>query len=374
VAQYHNLIVDLDERFDARAMPAHRRALDAAGFDVRLSESADERTLAWMDLVFGGTWSSEAYAASNVLLTRDDAPVGFATFDPRERTFAWLRALGAQPGVGVFGPFGVDPSVRGHQLGPALLALALGELRSRGYARALIAAVGEEGLLDYYARTVGARIAESYDPYAFGSNPTRTVVLASGSGSNFQAVIDAVQKGLPLKIDALVCNKANAFALDRAKRAKIESVLLPWQREAQTRDEYDRALLEAVREKQPQLVLLLGWMHLLDREFVDAFPNLLNVHPAYLPHDPARNDVGLPDGTFIPAYRGARAVRDALADNSPWVGASVHGVTLDTDRGPVLARMPVPVEGESEDDVLARLHPVEHKTLITAIRRWLFER
>jgi phosphoribosylglycinamide formyltransferase-1 len=68
-------------------------------------------------------------------------------------------------------------------------------------------------------------------------------------------------------------------------------------------------------------------------------------------------------------------VRDALAANSPWVGASVHEVTVDTDRGRVLARKPLRVlAGEDEEGLLARLHPIEHKLVATAIRRWLYER
>jgi phosphoribosylglycinamide formyltransferase-1 len=371
---YHNLIVDLDERFDHDAIAPHRQKLELAGFEVRVGEGADDRTLAWIDERFGGTWSSEAYHASNVLLTHDNAPVGFATYAPRDRNFAWLRGVASEPDVGVFGPFGVDPAMRGLVAGPALLAIAMGELRKRGYKRGVIAAVGDERLVAYYERTVGSTVAESFDPYEFAPNPVRTVVLASGSGTNFQAVVDAVAGGLPLEIAALVCNRPSAFAIERAKTAHIPSVVLPWKRGEQSRAEYDHRLLSAVLEYRPQLVLLLGWMHVLDGAFVNTFPNLLNVHPAFLPHDPDRDDVGLPDGTFMPVYRGAHAVRDALAEGNEWVGASVHKVTLDTDRGPIFARKPLPVNGEEADAVLARLHPVEHGLIVTAIRRWLFER
>jgi len=122
-------------------------------------------------------------------------------------------------------------------------------------------------------------------------------------------------------------------------------------------------------------VLLLGWMHLLEPSFLDAFAQMLNVHPAFLPLEPARDSVGMPDGVTIRAFRGARAVRDALAANSPWVGASVHAVTADTDRGRVLARKPLRViAGEEEDALLARLHPIEHQLVAIAIKRWLYER
>ncbi len=371
---YHNLVVDLDERFGAAALATHRRLLEGAGFAVWIGQGADDRTLAWIDETFGGTWSGEAYGASNVIVTRGGAPAGFASFDPQQRRFAWLRGLGAQRGVGIFGPFGVDPALRGLVVGPALLALALGTLRDRGYTRGLIAAVAGQRLVDYYGRTVGATVAETFDLDAHAERPVRTVVLASGSGTNFQAVIDATGAGLPLQVNALISNRNGAFAIERARNAAIESIVLPWNRSEQSRESYDRMLLEAVAAREPDLVLLLGWMHLLDRRFVDAFPNMLNVHPAFLPIDPARDDVGMPDGTFIPAFRGAHAVRDALAAGSAWVGASVHGVTSETDRGPVFARKPLPVNGEDEASVLERLHPVEHGLVVTAVRRWLFER
>jgi phosphoribosylglycinamide formyltransferase-1 len=151
---------------------------------------------------------------------------------------------------------------------------------------------------------------------------------------------------------------------------------MPWQRKAgETRDAYDARLLETVAGERPDIVLLLGWMHLLDARFVNAMPALLNVHPAFLPLDPERDAVGMPDGTEIPAFRGPFAVRDALAAGSRWAGASVHHVTAKTDRGGVLVRAPLNIEeGESEEDVLTRLHPVEHALVARAIWRWTFER
>ena len=306
--------------------------------------------------------------------TRAGQPAGFAAFDPHGLRYAWLRRIARESDVGIFGPFGVVPTHRGTVLGPALLETALCGLRARGYRRAVIAATSE-GLVPYYARHAGARVVEEYDPRSFTPQPVRTVVLASGSGSNFQAVVDRVAGGLPLELAALITNNANAFAIERAHRAGIPAVTVPWERAAQSRADYDRRLYETVTGIEPELVLLLGWMHLLEPRFVAAFPAMLNVHPAFLPLEPACDSVVMPDGTSTPAFRGARAVRDALAANSPWIGASVHEVTADTDRGRVLARKPVRVApGENEDLLLSRLHPVEHQLVAIAIRRWLFER
>ena len=122
-------------------------------------------------------------------------------------------------------------------------------------------------------------------------------------------------------------------------------------------------------------MLLLGWMHLLSESFVGAFPEMLNLHPAFLPLDPDRDDVAMPDGIRIPAFRGPRAVRDALAGSSPWVGATLHRVTGATDRGPVLARKPLLVKpGEDEDDLMERVHEIERGVVRAGVTRWLYER
>ena len=363
-----NLVVDLDERFASDADARERAA--RAGYALG---AASEATLAWIDEIFGGVWSTEVAMAGSAVATKDDEPVGFAAFDPQGLRFAWLRGIAREPGVGIFGPFGVAPAHRGGPLGPALLEIALCGLRARGYRRGLVAAASDE-LVPYYER-YGARVVERYDVRDFTPRPVRTVVLASGSGTNFQAVIDRVTDGLPLELAALVANKADAFAITRARHAGIPAIVLPWQRESVSREEYDAELYVVVAQLEPELVLLLGWMHLLERAFVGAFPQMLNVHPAFLPLDPASDRVTLSDRTTMPAFRGPHAVRDALAAGSTWVGASVHEVTMQTDRGRVLARKPLRVvAGEDEGAVLTRLHPIEHKVVATAIRRWLFER
>ena len=349
--------------------------LAAAGCAFEIRESADDRTLAWIDDTFGGTWSGEAYLSSNAIVTRDGAPIAFASFDPKRATYAWLRGEGARAGTGIFGPFGVDPAHRGTGIGQAAMTLALFGLHGKGYARALIPAVGGERLIRYYERTTGAAIAEQFDPLQHVTRPIRTTILASGSGTNAQAVIDAVAAGLPLDIRAVISNRPDAGVLARAAGALIPRDVVSWDRARESREQYDVRLLATVRSRDPELVLLLGWMHLLDRNFVEAFANVFNIHPAFLPHDPSRDDVGMPDGTVIPAFRGANAIREAREAHSPWVGASFHAVTMQTDRGAVLVRKPLRVAADEEDaTVLERLHPMEHRVVTAGIRRWLFER
>ncbi|MGC2242807.1 MAG: formyltransferase family protein, partial [Candidatus Aquilonibacter sp.] len=266
-----NLLVDLDERFAGDG--AAREQIERAGFALDVAGGASDPVLAWIDGVFGGAWSSEVAVAQCALAMRDGKPAGFAAFDPTGLRYAWLRGIAREPGVGIFGPFGVE-----HKgLGSLLLHVALCGLRARGYTRALIAATSE-GLVPYYERHAGARVVERYDPLSFTPVPIRTVVLASGSGTNFQAVIDRVARGLPLDLAALISDKPGAYAIERAKAAGIPAIMLPWQRSDQSRAQYDALLRDAVAQFEPQLVLLLGWMHLLEPAFVDAFPEMLNVH------------------------------------------------------------------------------------------------
>lgn len=363
-----NLVVELDRDFEVEPL---------AGIEIGEPASADDRTLAWIDEIFAGSWSSEAYAGLNLIARHGGDPVGFATIEPRGLKYAWLEGFARETGVGIFGPLGVTPERRTSGLGTWLLRRALNALRERGYARALIAAVGDERLIRYFANAVGARIGERFTGAALYRPARRVLVMASGDGSNFQAVLDASRSGsLPIEVVALLSNNPRAYAIERARNAALSSItVVTWNRNEETREAYDARLLEKARSVQPDLVLLLGWMHLLSDSFVRAFPQMLNLHPAFLPLDPRRDDIVMPDGAQIPAYRGPHAVRDALAASSRWVGATLHRVTSATDRGPVLARRPLRVKvGENEAQLMERVHETERDVVRTGVTRWLYER
>ena len=109
--------------------------------------------------------------------------------------------------------------------------------------------------------------------------------------------------------------------------------------------------------------------------FVERFPASLNLHPAFLPLDPKRDSVAMPDGTTIPALRGPRAVDDAFAAGILWGGATVHRVGVSVDRGEVVARAPL-LRGANErrGAYATRLHALERTVVAGAVRRWSFER
>jgi phosphoribosylglycinamide formyltransferase-1 len=201
-----------------------------------------------------------------------------------------------------------------------------------------------------------------------------TAVFASGSGSNLQAVIDAAAAGsLPLDIRLVVSDKPKAFALTRAAEAKIPALVMPFFQASETRGGYGARLAQSVRANGVELVLLLGWMHVLAPEFVHAgFAGILNLHPAYLPDDPAADHVTFPDGTTTPVFRGAHALRDALRAGARMTGASLIEITPAIDRGPLLARKPMALrDGEDESKALDRLHDVERDVVREGILAWL---
>jgi phosphoribosylglycinamide formyltransferase-1 len=363
-------------RFDDAASARALGAADGAGFRLMVTDAIDDRLAAWIDWQFAPSWWSAEARASSVWYALDARGeiAGFAAFGARGLPYPWLHGYGRRTDVGIFGPFGVAPEYRKSGLGDALLTAALSSLRAQGYARALIPAVGFERLAAMYAQRTGAEVADRYayePPRRF-----RATILASGSGTNAQSVFDGAAAGrLPLEFGGLITNMANAPAIDRALRAGVPVETVVWARGTESRAAYDERVIAAVAATRPDVVLLLGWMHLLPPAFIERFPEILNIHPAFLPLDPRSDHVVMPDGTRIPAFRGAHALRDALAAGVRWVGASVHRVTAETDRGAIVVRTPLRLDAAPERAAVAeRLRPIEHAAVGAAIRRWSFER
>ena len=195
------------------------------------------------------------------------------------------------------------------------------------------------------------------------------VVLASGSGTNLQALIDAVAEGrLDAEVTRVIVNREGAVARRRARLAGIPEEcrpLGPYLRGAPDRGEarrrYDADLADAVAAGQPDLVVLAGWMHLLSMAFLDRFPRqVVNLHPA------------LPG-----MFPGAHAIADTWsAYRSGAVGSAgvmVHYVVDEgVDDGPVIATEEVPIlDHDTIDTLEERIHRVEHRLLVDAVGRVL---
>lgn len=202
-----------------------------------------------------------------------------------------------------------------------------------------------------------------------------TAVLVSGTGTNLRAVIASVRGGdLPLDLRLVIANKAHAPALRHAREAGIPTQVFGFDRARQDRAQYATAIAEAICTAGVRLVLLLGWMHVLAPQFLAFDFDVLNLHPAYLPEDPAADEVVFEDGSASPVFRGAHALRDAIAAGARQVGASLIRITADVDRGPLLARRAMELlPGEDEAAALQRLHRVEQEVVRAGVRRWIGE-
>jgi phosphoribosylglycinamide formyltransferase 1 len=370
-----NLLAALDdERYGESGLVRAHDAAARAGCTLRRADGADDRLAAWIDFHFAPSWwSFEARAGSTWVAECDGTIAGFAAFGARGLKFPWLRAWRAREDVGVFGPYGVAGAFRGRGIGEPLLIAALCGLRERGCRFALIPAVGGERLIAMYVRRTAAQVV---DEFAYDVGRFRATILASGAGTNARNVLERARAGtLPLDVTAVIANDPLAGALDAARESDVEAIALPWERERESRAGYDARLIDVVAGTEPELVLLLGWMHLLPPAFLTRFPETINLHPSFLPLDPAVDEVVAPDATVIPALRGAHALRDALRAGIPWTGATVHYVTEATDRGAVLVRTPLAVgDATTEEALRERVRPVEFATVAAAIRRWTFER
>ena len=198
----------------------------------------------------------------------------------------------------------------------------------------------------------------------------RIAVLASGAGTNLQALIGAIASGtLDAEVAVVVSNRAAAGALRLAAAAGIAAVSLPLadRHDPIARQAYDVQLADVLLAFKPDLLVLAGWMLILSPAFLAHFPGpIVNVHPALLPDD-GGIEVSTSCG-LLPALRGARAVRDALARRLPVTGATVHYVTTAVDAGPVIVREEVPVLPDDDEIRLhERIKTVEHRLLPRAV-------
>lgn len=184
--------------------------------------------------------------------------------------------------------------------------------------------------------------------------PIRVALLASGRGSNAAAILEQWGAGqLPIEPVCLVCNVPGAGALEVAESFAIEALLIDHKTFA-SREAFDAAVLAALQARRVDYVVLAGFMRLLSRAFIAAYPQrILNVHPS-----------------LLPAFKGAHAVRDALAYGVRVTGVTVHLVDEGLDSGPILLQAPVTVNADdTEDSLHQRIHQVEHELLPEALRR-----
>ncbi|MFE3767307.1 phosphoribosylglycinamide formyltransferase [Streptomyces sp. NPDC059104] len=188
---------------------------------------------------------------------------------------------------------------------------------------------------------------------------SRLVVLVSGSGTNLQALLDAIDahpggaEGFGAEVVAVGADRANIAGLERAEKAGIPTFVCPV-KDYGSREEWDAALTEATDAHAPDLVISAGFMKIVGKNFIDRFGGrFVNTHPA-----------------LLPAFPGAHGVRDALAYGAKVTGCTVHFVDSGVDTGPIIAQGVVEIrDGEDEAALHERIKEVERQLLVDVVGR-----
>ncbi len=178
-------------------------------------------------------------------------------------------------------------------------------------------------------------------------------VLVSGSGTNLQAIIDAVGAGyIPAKIALVLSDKKEAFALERARKASIETLVLD-KKDFKTREDLDKEIIRNLKKRDVGLVVLAGFMRLLSPHFIQEYRNrIINIHPA-----------------LLPSFKGTHGIKDALEHGAKVTGATVHFVDEKLDNGAIILQRTVEVkEDDTEETLLERVHKEEHRIYPEAIK------
>ena len=184
------------------------------------------------------------------------------------------------------------------------------------------------------------------------TEPLRLGIMASGSGSNFEAIATAISQGsLNARIEILIYNNPNAKVVDRANRLGIPVKLLD-HRTFESREALDEAIVATLAAANVDWVIMAGWMRRVTEHLISAFPRrILNIHPS-----------------LLPSFPGMRAVEQALAAGVKIAGCSVHHVELVVDSGPIVMQAAVPVRPDDSVEMLqARIQKQEHRIFPKAI-------
>ena len=178
-------------------------------------------------------------------------------------------------------------------------------------------------------------------------------VLVSGSGSNLQSIIDNVEQGkIDARISVVISNIAGVFALERAKKHNIPTEVIS-HKDFKTREAFDAKLVEVLREYQVELVVMAGFLRVITKVLLDAYPmKVMNIHPA-----------------LLPAFPGLHVQKQALDYGVKFAGCTVHFADEGVDSGPIIIQGVVPIFDNDTEEILSkRILSVEHKIYPAAIK------
>jgi phosphoribosylglycinamide formyltransferase-1 len=183
------------------------------------------------------------------------------------------------------------------------------------------------------------------------------VVLVSGNGTNLQAIIDACESKMPNgRVTAVFSNKADAYALERAKKADAAAIFVD-PKAFDTRDAFDRSLMEQIDEYAPDLIILAGYMRILSSEFVRHYMGrMINIHPS-----------------LLPKYPGLNTYQRAILAGDEEHGTSVHFVTEQLDGGPVILQARVPIDDDDTIESLTKKVQEQEHRIYPLVAQWFVE-
>ena len=183
-------------------------------------------------------------------------------------------------------------------------------------------------------------------------SPLKLGILASGNGSNFEAIASAINnQKLNAKIQVMISNNSEAKVIFRAKKWGVPSVLLN-HREYKNREKFDSKIVKTLQEYDVEWVIMAGWMRIATKVLIDAFPNqIINIHPS-----------------LLPSFKGIKAVEKALNSGVKITGCTVHLVDVEVDNGPILMQAAVPIFiDDTPETIHERIQVQEHKIIVSAI-------
>jgi phosphoribosylglycinamide formyltransferase-1 len=181
-------------------------------------------------------------------------------------------------------------------------------------------------------------------------------IFASGSGSNFQAIIDAIQEGkLDAQVNLLVCDQTNAFVIERAKNAGIPSFVFQ-AKQYSSKEAYEKEIILELKKRDVELVVLAGYMRLIGSVLLNEYQGrIVNIHPSLLPAFPGKDAIG-------------QAIRAGVKES----GVTVHYVDEGMDTGPIIAQESVLINvNDTSESLQTKIHAIEHKLYPAVLQRLL---
>ena len=183
----------------------------------------------------------------------------------------------------------------------------------------------------------------------------KIAVFASGYGSNFEAIANAALAGeIPAEVVLLVCDKPEARAVELAQTKGVSTFVFS-AKDYASKAEYEREIVERCREAGVELICLAGYMKIVGEELLAAYEGrIINIHPS-----------------LLPSFKGAHAIEQAMEYGVKIYGATIHYVDASLDGGRIIAQRAVEYDGDSIEDVKAKIHAIEHELYIQTIKKLL---